>query len=442
MRPFSAALAISIFLSLALAAQTRKPAAARNAITGYQRQLAQEIFAQVEKTVLKRYYDPDYHGVNMKARYAVYSRELAAAPTLGRAFRDIAAYLAGLRDTHTFFIPPAPTWGFFYGFRMRMIGDRAFITAVRPGTDAAKLLRPGDEILGLNGYGVTRGDYPDLTYDIYQLEPQGGLAFKVLDPGGQVRQVTLRTKFVQHSRLIEMETGVFRYQMEGEQLTHLDRSRVRREGNVLIWKLPDFIRSESDLDKAMGQAHGCTGLVLDLRGNPGGEIRLLKYLLGFFVSHKVTVATPKGRHHQDPVEANPHGGHFPGKLVVLVDSGSASASELFARTVQLDHLGTVVGDRSAGAVMEAQFYAYNAGLNDIVPYGVSVTGEDLIMPDGHSLEHTGVTPDVLLVPTAADMAAGRDPVLARAVALAGGSITPAAAGKLFPMIWNPYRLDE
>ena len=121
----------------------------------------------------------------------------------------------------------------------------------------------------------------------------------------------------------------------------------------------------------------------------------------------------------------------------MVDSGSASCSELLARVVQLEHWGTVIGDRSAAAVMEARYYPQSMGAETKIFFGIQVTSANLIMSDGKSLEKIGVTPDELLLPTADDLASGRDPVLTRAVELSGGKLDAGAAGKMFPFEWLP-----
>jgi len=87
--------------------------------------------------------------------------------------------------------------------------------------------------------------------------------------------------------------------------------------------------------------------------------------------------------------------------------------------------------------MESLHYPFSQGTDTKFFYGASITDADLLMGDGKSLEHTGVSPDEVILPTAADLAAGRDPALARAVQLGGGKIDAVEAGKLFPMEWQP-----
>ncbi len=81
--------------------------------------------------------------------------------------------------------------------------------------------------------------------------------------------------------------------------------------------------------------------------------------------------------------------------------------------------------------MTSRLFQHSVGLGAVAFYWTSITIGDVRMSDGGNLERVGVTPDELVLPTPADLAAHRDPVLARAVALAGGELTPEAAARLF-----------
>ena len=87
--------------------------------------------------------------------------------------------------------------------------------------------------------------------------------------------------------------------------------------------------------------------------------------------------------------------------------------------------------------MEARHYNYQINLKTAVFYGASITEADLILTDGKSLEHTGVTPDEVVLPSAEDLASDRDPVLAYAAGHLGVQLTPEDAGRMFPFEWPP-----
>jgi len=181
----------------------------------------------------------------------------------------------------------------------------------------------------------------------------------------------------------------------------------------LVVKIPAFLAEDSKIDEVISRARHREALILDVRGNPGGSEELLLHLIAGIFSRDVKVAERRGRKEQKIRIAKSRGDQaFNGKLVVLIDSASASAAEMLARTVQLEKRGTVIGDRSSGSVMEAKISPYGGGVGEDFSYGFEVTVADLIMADGKTLEHAGVTPDELLLPSAYDMAAGRDPVLA------------------------------
>ncbi|HLX00195.1 MAG TPA: S41 family peptidase [Candidatus Acidoferrales bacterium] len=435
--------AIAIFLGIAAGVVIRLRAQGQDQlqkITDSQRADTEVMLINLRDAVKKNYYDPAYHGLDIDARYKTYKEKLIKAETLGDAFRTVAAFLSGLDDPHTCFIPPTPIYQAQRAYKMQMFGDACFITHVRPESDAAKKLHPGDQVMTLDGFGINRKDLWQLEYYLYQLAPKRASEFTLRDPSGTVRKERVLTKYLEGRELWNLTTHIERQDLKSEMDNERSiwRNRYVEREDVMIWKMPQFLYLDSRIDYLIGLARKHATLILDLRGNPGGSMDVLEHMIGSFFDRDVQVAVRVGRKDKKPQMARTVGKNiFTGNLIVLVDSNSGSTAELFARVIQLEHRGTVLGDHSSGSVMEARFYRFSAGVNTLVSFGAFVTEADLIMSDGKSLEKTGVTPDEIILPTPSQLAGGEDPVLARAAELAGIKLDGLAAGKLFPYEWSP-----
>lgn len=418
------------------------PSLAQQALSRLDRERAQDMLHVVADEVRKHYYDPQLHGLNWDANFEVIKQKVDKSPNMNIALTNIAAVVEGLNDSHTFFLPPAHVNQVDYGFQYQMVGDRCFITRVRPKSDAeAKGAKPGDEILSLNGYTPNRDVLWKMQYVFSVLLPQLKLRLSLQDPSGHQRAVEVASKVREGRQILDFTGGgagndIFDLLRQSEDQSHLMRARSASFGSqLMVLKVPEFFFSETAVEGMIEQARAFPGLIIDLRGNPGGSVETLKYLLGGVFDKEVKIADRVGRKESKPEVSKKIHNPYTGKLAVLVDSKSASAAELFARVIQLEHRGAVLGDRSSGSVMEARRYSERQGTDRVVFYGVSVTEWDLIMTDGNSLEHIGVTPDEVVLPNAEDLAAGRDPVLAHAAETLGVKASPEEAGKTFPYEW-------
>lgn len=429
-------LSFSAFTS-SLIAQKGAPAAQ---ISSSDLQRAHIILRQSFDDIKKNYYDTGYHGVDLEQVFQQYNTRLDASKSVNETFRVIGAALLNMRDSHTFFMPPTRTNRSTPGFFMQMIGDKCFVTRIRPRTDAAAKLHVGDQVIALNGFKIALENLHDLQYLIQVLSPAPSEVLDVLSPTGEHRQVTINATLRMGKQITDLsgdgDDGDFwELVRQDEEDEHLSRSRMVEIGDVMIWRMPTFAVPPPDVDKAAGKAMKSKSLIIDLRGNSGGYVDTLKNMLGHFVDHEVKLGDRVMRKDTKPEMIKPRSPLYTGNVIVLVDHNSASAAELFARVIQLEHKGKVIGDRSAGAVMEAKEYVETTGTDYKVIYGLSITSANILMSDGKSLENAGVTPDEEMIPAAADLAAGGDPVLAHAAELTGAKLDAAAAGKLFPYEW-------
>jgi C-terminal processing protease CtpA/Prc len=387
--------------------------------------------------VRKYYYDPKIRGLDWDGLYQKWDAKVPRVQNVGEGMRLVAAFLSELKDSHTFLLPPLRSVRMDYGYRLEEVGDACFVTQIRPNTDAASKLHIGDQVLKLDGYLVTREDFHALQYYRESLAQRNGTVFTVRTPTGEERE--LKVSATEHPINLNSRQDHWAEAMRSmESRNDAIGREIVESGDLAIWKLPAFNLTPDWVERQIGKARGHKALILDLRGNGGGSTETLSSLAGSLFGHDVKIADRVERDATKPMIAKRQAHIFEGKLIVLVDASSASASEILARVVQLEHRGTVIGDRSAGAVMEAKHYRESTGVSMGPVFGFSVTFANLIMTDGKSLEGAGVVPDEILLPTAADLAAGRDPVLARAAELAGSKLDPDAAGKLFPVEWASF----
>lgn len=403
------------------------------------KQQVMDMLKNVKNAIKSEYYDqnPKFGGMDIDARFKAAEEKLKTTDSLGQAFSIIAQAVVDLNDSHTRFWPPARPAITEYGWRMSMVGDKAFISGVLEKSDADKKgLRIGDEVLKVNGFRPTRKELWKMIYYYETLSPKTSLTLDVKSPTGEIRQLQIETKITSLKKTIRLQetfdlNDAIR---DGEKLKKADRSYFKEIGNdVLVWKLPTFSFDPNYVGGHVGRANNKKTLILDLRGNGGGYVVTCEEMIGYFLDHDLKIADLKGRKKMDPQRAKTKGSAtFKGKLIVLLDSNSASASEIFARTMQLEKRGIVLGDVSAGAVMQSRGVHFSIGDTVTIEYGMNMTMADVIMPDGTTLEHVGVIPDELILPTGQDLAERRDPVMARALELAGEKIESSIAGKFFP----------
>lgn len=402
------------------------------------RELAESMLRDADADVQKHYYDSKFHGIDWRARVQEARKNIETARSMDDAVSEIAALLDSLHDSHTFLLLPPRTHVHDFGFQMEMIGDRCYVVRVRAGGDAEKKgLKQGDEIRAVNGYPVSRKDFRRLVYIVNVLRPQPELRLTLTDARGGQRQLEVMTRFqLSTVNRYFLHQGINVRVRDAEEERRILRARYFEKGDdLLVVKIPEFSFSASEVDTMVGKMRAHRGVVLDLRGNPGGYVDTLDRLLGGLFQNDLKILDRVGRDATKSVSATGrHHDALTGRFAVLIDSESASASEVLARVVQLERRGFIVGDRSSGSVMESRLYPHEVALDSKVSYAISVTDADLVMTDGKSLEHVGVEPDTMILPTDQDLANNRDPALAKAAGLVGAKLSPEEAGTILPYI--------
>ncbi|MEV6967143.1 S41 family peptidase [Hamadaea sp. NPDC051192] len=275
-----------------------------------------------------------------------------------------------------------------------------FVTTVAAGSGAASAgIKPGDEVVAVNGVPlILNGSVSEgVVQWLNTASPAQQITFTLHRPATDTTFTTTVTPVD------------FPQQSPKADATLLP-------GDIAEVTIPAFTPGVADqvlnAIAELRKTASVRGLILDMRGNGGGVGAELLRLLGAFVHGKPTsywcdVRDKCTANHADDTVALVN---LP--LVVLTDRNCASACDSFASTVKDLHLGTLVGTRTAGMVS-----------GPTLPYALDDNSE-LTLPshreigaNRETVDTVGVAPDHLAPATAADLSAGRDAALTKALAL-------------------------
>jgi carboxyl-terminal processing protease len=187
----------------------------------------------------------------------------------------------------------------------------------------------------------------------------------------------------------------------------------RLEGDIGYVRLTDFSRGASgkvaEAIQALKAEGPLKGLIFDLRDNPGGLLDESIFVSSQFIGDgTITIERLKGGKEQ-PYEAQPGGVALDVPLVVLVNRGSASASEIVAGAIQENGRGPILGEQTFGKGTVQIPHTLSDGSE------LRVTIAEWLTPSGKQIKGEGIVPDVYVERTQEDFVEGRDPQLDRAI---------------------------
>lgn len=172
--------------------------------------------------------------------------------------------------------------------------------------------------------------------------------------------------------------------------------------------------TNSEWDDAVAKISNPKGIVLDLRSNPGGYLHSAVYLASEFLKSGTVVMQEDADGDRSVLSVqSTKGGHaFAGvPVVVLIDEGSASASEILAGALKERAGALLVGEKSFGKGTVQDPIDFDDGS------GLHLTVSKWLTPKGFWVHEKGLEPDYKVVLTDADINAGRDPQLDKAIEL-------------------------
>lgn len=379
-----------------------------------ERTRAKNVLKLVSSELKKYYHDPSFGGLDWEAQVAETEGRIERAQSVGSVYTAVVALIEKLNDSHTYFYPPGRAAYPKYGFRTRAYGDQILVYKLNPKGSAAKAgMQLGDQVVKLMNFPVTRKNHSRMLQFFTTVQPQMQMPVTVLRDGQPV-QFTIEPQILRQAISVDLLANYNPYEYLSYREFPIPRSYIFKanEEGIGYMYLSEFVYDTSPSDWADGIGP-MQGMILDLRDNHGGSVDTLMNFAGFFVEKKLDMNTVHYKDKVKKMEVKTRRNVYSGPLVVLLDEGSASASEALSRFFQLHRENvTIIGDRSMGALVQSRTFGEQIGSDaSFVPFFLQIGEARILFSDGQSIEHVGVQPDIACLPSPSDLKDGKDPCL-------------------------------
>lgn len=275
--------------------------------------------------------------------------------------------------------------GEFGGIGVEIIPDQGAIKVISPIDDLPAYkagIRAGDYIVGVNGQLVSTLGYNKAVREM-RGEPGTKLNLLVVkEDGNQTTEIDLIREIVKIKPI--------KSDLELDDYGGIGYIRIVTFNNQTISELKKAIKDLSK--KAQLEKKDLKGLILDVRNNPGGLLDQAVGVCEYFLDHGIIVST-KGKKDEENVVIS--AGRFVEKapqipMVVLINSGSASASEIVAGALQDHNRAIIIGTTSFGKGLVQTFTQINKRA------AVKFTTAKYFTPNGRSINGKGIEPDIFI----------------------------------------------